>query len=171
MARRSTRKRTYSKTKRSKNKFIKSFSYAANVAQTHSLSLYKATYPCTISGLRWDLVWGWGDETKQNTWNIQITWCIYIKEEGEADRTPAFHPNTTDDAGDYIKGEQSIIAWGNACVADKGAFPINQDSTKSMRKLQSGDQLMITIKQQYTGDAANAPGYAVLGGIQFFTLI
>lgn len=172
MARRSVKRRTFAKTKRSKNKCLKSMLiWSAAWKGTMNEDLYTATYPVTISGLRWQLNFSPYITNMVNI-NCVYGWILYVLEEGEQYKEIALS-NGNDGVVNYTAGEQNVICWGKGfCMGNDIAR--DADATKSMRKLQSGDRLVLSIKWG-TGNIDQSPdpppGITFSGVVQFFTIV
>lgn len=121
-----------------------------------STNLITATFPCTITGLRWNLGFHNNSAAVQNT----IYWAIVIVKDGNSANALAISDGST-----FYEPEQNIIAWGSALLADTdigGTTAHNiEGSTKSMRKLMGGD----TIQLIYRASDSNM---SIKGGVQFF---
>ena len=135
-------------------------------ALTHTLSttqtdviLTTATGPCTIRGLRWNL---W--DNSSGTASDLTYWVIYRLKEGYTVPTISTTNNTQ-----LMEPEQEVLVWGVLSARDGDAgtgSAMSQDKgeTKSMRKLMSGDRLMLS-----TRSIGNA-GATFNGAVQFFCL-
>ncbi len=129
----------------------------AMVTSTQTTDLLTATFPCTITGLRWDLMF-WTEDTISDA---EFIWGIYILREGGV--KVVF---VSSDGGTLFKPEENMMTFGFGSHADKdtGGGPTRQHfdgSTKSMRKLQGGDKLVFQFDP--SNDTQN-----VLGAVQFF---
>lgn len=130
-------------------------SQAVATAQDSTI-LYTATFPCTMTGLRWD-VSALGNVTAATT----IVWLIVIVRDGLTIPTLS-----TTDAATIFHPEQDVLSFGVGLVADldAGVGNIQQHwtgDTKTMRKLQGGDRLIfLSICTSNTGVLA--------AGVQFF---
>jgi len=99
-----------------------------------STTLTTAAFPCTITGLRWDLI---GIPTTAGACNIQ--WAIVRVRQGQTAATLV----ATDGASIYGP-EQDIMAFGHFYLPDSDvlSYPLtNRGKTKTMRKLMVGDTL------------------------------
>lgn len=120
--------------------------------------LYTCSFPCTLTGLRWDVQSA--DDFGTNT----ITFLIVVRPGGVAASTI----NTADTNTVYTP-EENVLTWGmnmsiQAAATTTGLQATNHSgNTKTMRKLQNGDILSILIKN--TG--ANQID-VVQGIVQFF---
>lgn len=157
MARPSRRsRRSFARTKRSKNKTLIGGQFTTNANTLNSSTLYTAVYPCTMAGMRWDMDFVRASIVSEN--NIQGQWAIYILKEGNV--ALELSPTT------IMQPEQNVIAWGVMSLGtiDSGVSKKSyMDKTKSMRKLQGGDKIMLAIK---TVEAVSC-----VWGVQFFTLV
>ncbi len=121
-----------------------------------STTLITATFPCTITGLRWDL----SAVTEAGTAPALWIWAIVKVTQGDT----ANSLSATDGATLYAP-EQNCLVWGSRVVAPEdtiGAAESYNGTTKIMRKLLGGDQLLfITV-----GEATNT--IECSGAIQFF---
>lgn len=120
--------------------------------------LITATFPCTITGIRWDLDF----LNILTTGSPSFNWAIVRVKDGVTVSVMA-----VSDAGTFYSPEQELIAFGIAHVADGDGTvgPMIKHfsgSTKSMRKLMGGDTL------QFICDADSAAAVNVKGIIQFF---
>lgn len=120
-------------------------------------TLETATFPCTITGLRWDLM----SHSTLTTGNVVINWAIIIVKDGNSANTMA-----TSDASSLYQPEQNVLAYGCGIFpdADAGQGPIGRTwtgNTKTMRKLMAGDKLALIA----LATGASAPLY---GAVQFF---
>lgn len=120
-----------------------------------STVLKTATYPCTITGLRWDL-----DAVAITTAVDFVTWAIVVVHDGDSANTMS-----ATDGASFYQPEQDVLAFGELLVSGNAqGNPINgaHGNTKTMRKLKAGDQLVfIAVGTVVSG--------ASLGGIiQFF---
>ncbi len=119
-------------------------------------TLFTATFPCTVVGIRWDLS-SLNSIASTNT----LLWALVLVKEGEtvdtlglADSAPLYNP------------EQNVIAHGVHLFPPAGVAggPVSREeegSTKSMRKLQGGDQLQLLF-------LASSASVEVQGTVQFF---
>ena len=123
-------------------------------ATQQNVTLFTATFPCTITGVRWSLSVGAdaGTVFGRHVWVIQKI--------GEGFATPDL---STTSGADLMIPEQNIIAYGSGFSQNDTDSGIHYaGSTKSMRKLQEGDTLLFSIE----GTATNTSG--CMGAIQFF---
>jgi len=129
----------------------KSLIYVAKSSVTAQVStdLVTATFPCTITGLRWNI--------ENKSASSTAIWAIILVKDGNSANTMAFSDGAT-----MYEPEQNVLAWGVISVGtDNGGEPAQIGTTKSMRKLMGGDKLVfITAAVAGTAD--------ITGGIQFF---
>lgn len=146
---------TKKQTKRPIDKQLIFVSHAVTTAQD-STTLYTATFPCTLTGLRWD-IGAVGNTTAATT----ILWLICIVRDGMTIPTIS-----TTDGATIFHPEQDVLTFGVGLVADSdsGSGSIQEHwtgDTKTMRKLQGGDRLIaLSICTSNTG--------ILTGGVQFF---
>lgn len=118
-------------------------------------TLTSATFPCTVTGLRWSI-------GVINTYagNNPLYWAIVLVKDGNAASGIA-----TSNGSSLYQPEQNVLAFGVCELdnpADGGVSAYQfEGSTKSMRKLMGGDQLLFIAN-------AGANGYSIRGAIQFF---
>ncbi len=123
-------------------------------AQLNS-TLFTATFPCTIVGLRWNISIQSAHDASDN-----IVWCVQIVKEGVTTPTLA-----TSDAATFVTPEANVMTYGVHELGDvaNGQMEITDEGhTKSMRKMQGGDKLIFSAK------CAQAGNVALLGVVQFF---
>lgn len=88
----------------------------------------------TVTGLRWSLYVH--DDLKSS-----IHWCIVLVREGTSVSTIA-----TSDASTLYAPEQNVLAHGILGTGSTADHGFVEGSTKSMRKMLSGDQLFFVFK-------------------------
>jgi len=127
-----------------------------NSAGQQTTDLVTATYPCTITGLRWDLktIGGAGG-------NAGVQWAIVLVKDGNSANNIAVSDGST-----FYEPEQNVLAFGNMYVMDSDAGTGNatdedKGSTKTMRKLMGGDKLVFVTR-------ASAANGEINGIVQFF---
>lgn len=166
--RRRTRATYNIKKVRPKDKQIIGLSIGNGFATVNTFNqvLYTATFPATVTGVRWELSYGNTGHPFQN-----INWAIVILRQGVNIGALSAAQNVT-----LYSPEQNVIAWGivsfTGGIDDDAAAvsgkPVGEDmgSTKSMRKLMAGDRLVFVNSLATNGDAA----IRLQGAIQFFLL-
>lgn len=143
--------------KRPIDKSLLAVNSTANTSQT-ALALTTATFPCTVTGLRWDLNY----LHTITTGNATVFWSIVVVHDGLSPSTMS-----TSNGGDMYTPEQDVLAFGVLCGADADAGTGNIQAksignTKTMRKLKAGDSLQLLV----LSSAANSGSF--IGAIQFF---
>ncbi len=126
-------------------------SLAATQANTE---LIAATFPCTITGMRWDLT----AIQSGGTGSSNGKWAIVVNRDGLALSTMSL---TT--GGTLYEPEEDVLAFGSWIMDNnppEGRSWVG--STKTMRKLKLGDRLQFIAK----GVATELTD--ILGTIQFF---
>ncbi len=123
-----------------------------------STVLKTTTFPGTVVGLRWNL----SATSIIATSDSSVYWAIVVVPDGEAANTPA-----VSDGADFYTPEQNVLAFGMGSVADTdvGSGPrsfIADGTTKTMRKLKQGDQLV------FISLSSVAVSAQVRGVVQFF---
>ncbi len=119
--------------------------------------LKTTTFPCTVVGLRWSLTF----------FNVLATggeffhWVVVVVPDGVA-----VSPIGTGNAADLYTPEQHVLAFGviGLDANEEGSMLLQniEGSTKTMRKLKTGDVLMFTVL------GVNGTAGIIKGTIQFF---
>lgn len=132
----------------------------AQTAVQTNVSLITATYPATITGIRWSFI----IQSQVGGAANNGGWVLIRVKDGVAPNTFSFS-----NAGTLITPEQEVIAYGRWAVNDADIATSNGPSclnieghTKSMRKLMGGDQIYFMINGQTAGPQT------VSGTVQFF---
>lgn len=128
----------------------------ANVGSTQqNVALKTATFPCTITGIRWDL----NIFKDGGTGHCRGFWAIVRVEDGLAANTISL----TNGASAY-QPEQQVLAFGTYGFADStDVYVKDQGNTKTMRKLMGGDSIRFIML------GIGTAGTVTVGGtIQFF---
>ncbi len=119
-----------------------------------STTLITATFPCTITGLRWEI----SHDRSAGTGTANFWWAIILVKDGNSANTMAIS-----DASTFYEPEQNVLAFGLGALEDEGPDSmLSSGNTKTMRKLMGGDQLLFITR----GIATNTTN--VNGVIQFF---
>ncbi len=116
-------------------------------------TLLTTTFPCTVTGLRWQLSFSQDGGTAAAFFH----WAIVIVRDGVTVSTL-----TISDAGKFFDPEQNCLTWGVGTIDNNTETITHTGSTKTMRKMMGGDILMFV----YKGRATNTSGCR--GIIQFF---
>ncbi len=123
-----------------------------------STTLKTTTFPCTLTGLRWDFAANASAVAGTNL----LHWAIVIVKDGYTANS-----FTTTDAADFYTPEQNVLTFGvlRGGDADAGLGETQfhwKGDTKTMRKLMTGDTV------QFLSLSANTSGFSVDGIVQFF---
>lgn len=150
------RQRVAMSAKRPIDKQLKSINLAVSNSSA-STTMYTATYPCTVTGLRWDV----SAINKLTTGNIDVAWAVVILRDGYSANSLGLA------TGEFYTPEGDVLCYGRALLADIDASAGNinrhwEGHTKTMRKLQAGDILAVLT----VGDTANCAD--LNGVIQYF---
>lgn len=117
--------------------------------------LHTSTFPCTITGLRWDL-----EVASDHAAKDRLGWAIVIVKDGLSASALSFTGGS-----DFYTPEQNVLAFGtcalNANTTGDGSEHYS-GSTKTMRKLMGGDQLV------FIANGAVAANKELFGVVQFF---
>jgi len=126
----------------------------AGIAATQVETVLKtATFPGTIVGLRWSL----SGVQDAGTAPALLQWAIVVVQDGNAASTMA-----VSDGADMYTPEQDVLAFGSL-ISKVGIEGHNfEGSTKTMRKMKQGDQLIVIM----IGEATQT--WEFRGVIQFF---
>lgn len=122
-----------------------------------STTLYTATYPCTITGIRWSLCYGQALDDNLSAG----TWFIVIVRDGYSSNTPSLTSGSS-----LYQPETDVLSFGSFCAfkdtSGSGASVLYDGNTKTMRKIQAGDQMFLVS----LGTDVNQG--TLFGAIQFF---
>jgi len=129
-----------------------------DVANTQvTTNLYTAVFPVTITGLRWDI--DSVHDATATTGDVGVySWAIVHLREGTVISTIS-----TSDASTMYAPEQNVLAFASGMNLHKNQVSTQEGATKTMRKLQGGDQLVWVG----VGESTHTTGFQ--GVIQFFT--
>lgn len=127
----------------------------ANVqAVQQAVDLYgAATFPGTITGLRWSLCFTAGTLTGFG----QIRWAIIVLPQNTTASTI-----NVGSGGSLYDPEQMVLAFGTYGSSSTGDTWVVEGQTKSMRKLKAGDKL------QFIAFGTASQPITVSGTVQFF---
>ncbi len=122
--------------------------------------LITATFPCTITGLRWEFT----VLNLSSTGNPTFRWAIVRLKDGVTISTTSIT-----DAADFYTPEQEVLTFGIGTVSDTdgtvGPRSVHfSGSTKSMRKLMGGDKLVFLA-------ICDVASVQMIGIVQFFCRI
>ena len=133
-------------------------------ASQRSQTLTTNTFPCTITGLRWEL--SSPIHADSGVSNSYLNWAIVLVKEGNSPNALPSGVQTV--AGSLYNPEQNVLASGSGTLAPNVTGNYNtvwRGSTKTMRKMQVGDELFILYNIGATTNITDA----VFGGtVQFF---
>jgi hypothetical protein len=123
------------------------------VAANQTVDLYTASFPGTITGLRWDLAF---QRTVTNTTIANYGWAIVLQPQGTTVSTMSL-------TGSLYDPEQMVMAFGRGNSFDPSQDPsMFVGDTKSMRKLKAGDKLVFVAFGTATHE------HEIGGTVQFF---
>lgn len=114
---------------------------AADATQNQTPIAGPATFPCTITGLRWNI-----DVETDSLTEVFMIWAIVILREGVAADTISFSGGAS-----IYQPEQNVLAWGYCNLpptTSSGGPEVRhfEGTTKTMRKLMMGDQIVVITK-------------------------
>ena len=141
------------------------FFHAPITGGTTVSTIYSTTFPCTITGLRWEL--STPAHVAQGAPNGYVNWAIVLVKQGNTAST--LPTGSQPQPLNMYVPEQNVLASGSATLSPTGTGEFNavwKGQTKTMRKMQLGDNLQIVF-----GMGTNDPSLedTVFGGsIQFF---
>ena len=125
-------------------------------------SVVTATFPCTITGIRWDL-WIVGEFAAATAESQRILGCLCLVKEG----TTISGPDFTDSNDTWTPEGNVLVQYAGVVRAQdssNGADPIHiTGETKTMRKLQAGDLFRHIINGQVASATTR-----IFGTIQVF---
>lgn len=143
----------FRRTKRPIDKSLKFINKVGVAATQVSTTLIAATFPCTLTGLRWDI----SGIQDGGTGNCACQWALVIVRDGLAQSTMA-----TSDAASFYDPEQDVLTFGTGLIDNNNTSMIWTGATKTMRKMKGGDELIFIV----SGVATNTT--TLRGVIQFF---
>lgn len=115
--------------------------------------LKTATFPCTIVGLRWEIT----QFQDAGTAEAALYWAIVINRDGNT-----VGVISSSDAGNFYTPEQDVLTFGVVSVDNHTDTNHISGSTKTMRKMMGGDELVFICQNVATNTST------VRGIIQFF---
>lgn len=138
--------------RRPMDKKIITIAQTATSAGQDSTNLATATFPGTVVGLRWDF------DVRFETNGGIVAWAIVVVREGASADTLALA-----DGASLYQPEQNVLAGGLLVMGTDGTYVQKvSGSTKAMRKLQGGDQLL------FISLGSDAPSAGIYGTVQYF---
>jgi len=147
---------TFSRAKRAIDKVQIAIDHAAISGTQVQTLLINATFPCTITGLRWDLSF----RQTAGTDLCEISWAIVLVKEGQSADTMIRTNGVA-----FYNPEQNCLVFGTQYIFNGNTLGMTKHAdgaTKTMRKLMVGDQLVFIFRGTTTDHAG------VMGVIQFF---
>lgn len=149
----------YLTSKRPIQKHIHVINMTLQQATQSENTILSTTFPCTLDGIRWFIRCRQISDAQVTS---TIAWAIVVCRNTEA-------PNTLQQSGELYVPQENVIAWGCFLLPTNGEhenYFIAQKCnghTKTMRKLQTGDELIfIAYLTNELGDAI------IYGAIQYF---
>ncbi len=142
------------RTKRPIDKNLVTVGFTGITGTQQNTTIFTATFPCTITGIRWsmDAFADAGTATGLNAW------CIQVVKDGLAAQTMALSTGA-----DFLTPEVNVVAFGAGLTqGDQGSSKNYDGTTKTMRKMMGGDLLVFSA----IGQATNTT--RMFGVIQFF---
>jgi len=117
--------------------------------------LLTATFPCTVTGLRWSL----GAIADAGSAETSANWAIVVVRDGLSADTLSLT-----DGASFYNPEQNVLAFGTGALGphDSGYSYQFVGETKTMRKLMGGDKLVFVALGQATNTVT------IKGCVQFF---
>ena len=119
-----------------------------------STTLRTFTFPGTVTGIRWSISFS---NVTINT-ETPYFWAIIIVKDGKTQSVMA-----TSDAADFYDPEEECLVFGTLVLTPTGDPVTVNGSTKTMRKMNGGDQLMLIAIGKFALETANLDGI-----VQFF---
>ncbi len=142
------------RTKRPIDKNLKVVAFTGIDATQQNVTVFTATFPCTITGIRWNF----DALADAGTASGGCTWVLQVVKDGLAAQAIS-----TSGGADLITPEVNIVAFGSALTTgDTGSSKNFDGSTKTMRKMMGGDLLIFSA----VGQATNTT--RIFGAVQFF---
>ncbi len=141
------------RTKRPINKSLISVAQATVDGTQVVTTLLTVTFPCTITGVRWDLSF----VQDAGTGNASFLWAVIINREGLTIDTMSFG-----NASSFYNPETNCLVFGSGIIDNNLDAIAHRGHTKTMRKMQGGDVLAFIM----IGTATNTS--KCQGVIQFF---
>jgi len=130
--------------KRPIDKSLKTVSKTFASAGKQSTVLTTVTFPCTITGLRWELT------ATPGPVSAYLNWAIVVVRDGNSVNDLA-----TSDGSTFYEPEQDVLTFGTSLIFENdtnvGGVIRWEGSTKSMRKMMGGDQLVFVVQSTQVG--------------------
>ncbi len=118
------------------------------------IQMVSATFPCTVVGIRWEV-----SITNSSDDHNTFVWALVLVKEGTAVDTLGLSSGAA-----MYNPEQNVLTWGvHNSVQQATDIGFNwTGDTKTMRKLQGGDQIQFIAISGETG------GHELVAVVQFF---
>jgi len=117
-----------------------------------STTLLTSSFPCTVTGLRWNLTW----HNTDSGGGHKVWWAIVVVRDSATASTIG-----TSDGGSFYKPEENVLTYGTTWLEAAGSG-MTSGTTKTMRKVAGGDTLRFIVL------SSTATTTAVQGIIQLF---
>ncbi len=143
---------TVARARRPVDKVILVVGLALN-ATDDSTVIHTATYPATMTGLRWDFNF----LQSGGTGVASYVWAIIYLRDGETIDNLTFANGAS-----LYSPEQNCLVWAFGSIDNNTETKQDRGSTKTMRKMMVGDQIVVAA----LGVATNTT--AMTGGVQLF---
>ncbi len=141
------------RTKRPVDKKIISVLHVNVGANDVATDLITATFPCTITGLRWNFAF----IQSAGTGPGNFIWAIVIQRDGEL-----LDSFSNADGSTLYSPEQNVLTWGFGVIDNNTQTKLVSGTTKSMRKLMGGDKYVFIM------EGTNTDTVSLRGAVQFF---
>ncbi len=138
---------TFSRAKRAIDKVQIAINLNGVTATQVNTTIVDATFPSTITGIRWDLSFA----QSAGTGVCEFSWAIVIVKEGNiADNMVLTH------AAQFYTPEQNCLVYGTELIVNgptHGMTKHASGTTKTMRKLMIGDRILFLFRGVATDTA------------------
>ena len=141
------------------------FFHAPILGSTSTSTLFTSTFPCTITGLRWEL--STPAHVAIGVADAYVNWAIVLVKQGNTAAVLPTGPQPSP-INLYVP-EQNVLATGSGTLTPAGTGEFGtfwNGQTKTMRKVQAGDRLQLVFA---LGTSDPSLDDNVFGGsVQFF---
>ncbi len=144
---------TFSRARRNVDKVMTAVNHTGITATQVSSTILVSAFPSTITGIRWDLAF---DQTA-GTGASHMNWAIVLVKEGENADTMVRTDDTT-----FYQPESNCLVYGFQIIRNGTTTGHASGSTKTMRKVMIGDEILFLFAGSTTNHAS------VVGVIQLF---
>ena len=128
---------TYSSAKRPIDKVMTIVAQSGVDSTDVTTTVYTCTYPCTMTGLRWNLAFA---QSAGTVW-CHFVWAIIYLREGETIDGLSFGDGLT-----FYKPESSVLTYGYNTIFNHTQTKLMEGTTKTMRKMQVGDSIQFLMR-------------------------